>query len=207
MSYVYRHIRLDTNQPFYIGVGSDPIYYDRAKNRNRRSKYWYDITSKTDYKIDILMDNLSLEDALKKEEEFILLYGRIDLNTGTLCNKTNGGLGNNGYIPDETALSNMRKAQVKTNWDKEKKHKLGNWVKSLSKEELEKLKYKQDAGRHSHHIAAFYLDTNEKIGDFISIGKCAKYLNIHSSYVKRYLCGEIVNPINKNYHFIITKKT
>jgi hypothetical protein len=26
MAYVYRHIRLDKNEPFYIGVGSDSNY-------------------------------------------------------------------------------------------------------------------------------------------------------------------------------------
>lgn len=39
MAYVYRHIRLDKNEPFYIGIGSD-INYQRAYNYQRRTKYW-----------------------------------------------------------------------------------------------------------------------------------------------------------------------
>ena len=34
MAYVYRHIRLDKNEPFYIGIGSDKTY----KRANARYK-------------------------------------------------------------------------------------------------------------------------------------------------------------------------
>jgi len=38
-----------------------------------------------------MVDNLNWEDACKKEIEFIELYGRRDLNKGTLVNLTDGG--------------------------------------------------------------------------------------------------------------------
>jgi hypothetical protein len=92
MPYVYRHIRLDKNEPFYIGIGSD-TYYKRANNKTRRNKIWKDIVSKSNYEVEILFDNLTWEEACEKEKEFILLYGRKDIGTGILSNLTDGGEG------------------------------------------------------------------------------------------------------------------
>jgi len=95
MAYLYRHIRLDKNEPFYIGIGSDDQgSYDRAYHGHHfRNKHWKNITSKTTYNVEILLDDLTWEEACEKETEFITLYGRADLNKGTLCNMTNGGEG------------------------------------------------------------------------------------------------------------------
>jgi hypothetical protein len=97
MAYVYRHIRLDKNEPFYIGVGEDSPNeigkYRRAYNVHNRSKHWKDICAKSKVEVEILMDDLTYEKAYEKEIEFIKLYGRVNLKTGTLCNKTDGGPG------------------------------------------------------------------------------------------------------------------
>jgi hypothetical protein len=42
---VYRHIRLDKNEPFYIGIGSDRNY-KRASSIKDRNKYWGNIVNK-----------------------------------------------------------------------------------------------------------------------------------------------------------------
>lgn len=92
MAYVYRHIRLDKNEPFYIGIGSD-MTNKRANEKARRSELWKKIVAKSDYEIEILMDDITFEEAKLKEIEFIKLYGRIDLDNGTLANLTDGGDG------------------------------------------------------------------------------------------------------------------
>jgi hypothetical protein len=97
MLYVYRHIRLDTNTPFYIGIGSHCSEnkvetYARAYSRTR-NKFWKYIADKTNYRVEILFENLTREDACNKEIEFILLYGRCNIKTGTLVNLTAGGDG------------------------------------------------------------------------------------------------------------------
>jgi hypothetical protein len=98
MAYIYRHVRLDKNEPFYIGIGNDnKEKYTRAYINYGRNNIWKNITSKTPYKVDILLDNLSWEEACDKEKEFIKLYGRIDSKTGILSNMTNGGEGTIGY--------------------------------------------------------------------------------------------------------------
>lgn len=93
--YVYRHIRKDTNQPFYIGIGSRANY---ARSRDgirtrKRNPIWQRIAEKTEFEIDILLEDLSKVEASAKEQEFIKLYGRIDMDGGTLANMTDGGDG------------------------------------------------------------------------------------------------------------------
>jgi len=96
MAYVYRHIRLDKNEPFYIGVGSDSNYL-RAFAKRSRNQHWKNITNITEYDVEILIDDVSFEYACKKEIEFISLYGRIDKKNGSLVNLTDGGQGTLGW--------------------------------------------------------------------------------------------------------------
>lgn len=99
MAYVYRHIRLDKNQPFYIGIGSDKSYKRAYENKpDRRNNIWNKIFNKTSIDVEIILDDLTWEDACKKEIEFISLYGRMNNGTGILCNLTDGGEGTFGII-------------------------------------------------------------------------------------------------------------
>lgn len=95
MAYLYRHIRLDTNVPFYVGIGRDK-HFTRARNSINRNRYWYSIVNKTKYEVEVMMDDLSVDEAMIKEIEFISLYGRADLMQGTLVNLTDGGEGCSG---------------------------------------------------------------------------------------------------------------
>jgi hypothetical protein len=95
MAYVYTYTRLDKNEVFYVGIGSDSKY-KRAKNISSRTDYFKKIINKSKYKLDIVFDDLTWEKACLKEIEFIALYGRKDLKTGTLINFTNGGEGRKG---------------------------------------------------------------------------------------------------------------
>jgi len=111
MAYVYRHIRLDKNQPFYIGIGSD-ANYKRAREKFNRSKFWKSIVSKTKYEIQIIMDGLTWDKACDKEKEFISLYGRKDLDKGTLVNLTDGGEGALGILMSEENKHKLSKRMV-----------------------------------------------------------------------------------------------
>ena len=110
MPYVYRHIRLDKNEPFYIGISNNDEY--RATVKRARNIIWQRIVKKTDYEIEILLDDLTWEEACEKEKELIALYGRIDINTGSLANLTNGGEGTLGrhYIPSDEHRKNLSKS-------------------------------------------------------------------------------------------------
>ena len=96
MYYLYRHIRTDKNEPFYIGVGTDKgkkRHYNRSREVSNRNSLWKKIVAKTDYQIEIVMESDDYDFILNKEIEFINLYGRIDLHTGSLTNLTSGGKG------------------------------------------------------------------------------------------------------------------
>lgn len=95
MAYVYTYTRLDKNEIFYVGIGSDSKY-KRAKNLSLRTDYFKKIINKSEYKLDIVFDDLTWEEACLKEIELIALYGRKDLGIGTLINFTDGGEGRKG---------------------------------------------------------------------------------------------------------------
>jgi len=95
---VYRHIRHDKNEVFYIGIGSEKRSRESGK---RRSAMWNNIVAKSTYDIEIIFENLTGDQACLKEKEFIIIYGRKDKCTGTLCNMTDGGDGTLGQIHSE----------------------------------------------------------------------------------------------------------
>lgn len=117
---VYKHIRLDKNEVFYIGIA-------KQKNRpyekgNKRSLLWNKIVAKTDYKVEIIFNNLTWEEAKLKEIELIKYYGRKDLKTGILVNMTDGGDGNvNPSIERRENIAFHSKNRV---WKQESKDKL-----------------------------------------------------------------------------------
>jgi hypothetical protein len=107
MAYVYRHIRLDKQEVFYVGIGSDEKY-ERSKTTKNRNKYWHNIVKSTAYEVEIMLDDLTWEEACEKEKEFIKLYGRKDLKEGTLVNMTDGGEGAFGVIMSEETREKRR---------------------------------------------------------------------------------------------------
>lgn len=107
--YIYRHIRNDKKfpEPFYIGKGTmnkspkgyERRVYKRAYSKVQRTKRWKAISQKGErIDVEIIFHSSSLKEILEKEREFIRLYGRIDLKTGTLVNFTDGGEFSEGYI-------------------------------------------------------------------------------------------------------------
>lgn len=118
--YLYRHIRLDKLEPFYIGIGTktrlDLKYnkYSRSQEK-RRNQIWNNIVSKTEYKVEIMLESDDYNFIKQKEQYFINLYGRKDKRTGLLSNLTNGGEGENGRICTKE-LSEKRSVIMKNRW-------------------------------------------------------------------------------------------
>ena len=52
--YLYRHIRLDKNEVFYVGIGTkrNNNDYSRAYSKLLRNKWWNNIINKTSYRIE-----------------------------------------------------------------------------------------------------------------------------------------------------------
>lgn len=94
MAYIYKHIRKDNDNVFYIGIGNDKEY-KRATDKKSRNRHWNFIVKKVGFEFEIIEDNLSWEEACEKEKYWIKKYGRKDLNEGELVNMTDGGEGLN----------------------------------------------------------------------------------------------------------------
>ena len=113
MAYLYRHIRLDKNEPFYVGIGSDNSY-KRAYSKKGRNTYWQRIVTVSAYAVDIMLEDLTWKQACEKEIEFINLYGRVDLGTGCLVNMTEGGEGL--FNPSEEIRQKLRTPNSKESY-------------------------------------------------------------------------------------------
>lgn len=196
MSIVYKHIRLDNNQVFYIGIGKSE---KRAYNKNNnRSIFWKNIVNKTDYKIEIIEKNLTWEEACKLEKELIIKYGRKDLNTGTLVNLTFGGDGYcNGPLSEEHKFK-IGKAHKGMKRNEKSKLNMSNSKKGISfteehKNKLKKVwKNKYNEG-YIHPQSKKIIDT--KTGNiFNSIKEASEYYNIKY----RTLHAKLSNEYNNN---------
>lgn len=208
MAYIYRHIRLDTNQPFYIGIGSDKSF-KRANEKSRRNKIWNDIVSKSDYEVEILFDDITWEKACEKEIEFISLYGKKNNNTGILANMTDGGEGTLGrcYRPTEETRLKQSLAKRGRKMSEEAKRHLAEFHKdrifsekhkAALKEAAKKRDYKQFGNKVADKIAKtlgskpfIVVDSNNNIiGEFINKKRCARETGISLTMLHEMCSGK-----------------
>jgi hypothetical protein len=112
MAVVYEHIRNDTNEVFYVGIGKTP---KRPYDKIKRSQYWKNITNKIEYTVNILVNDATYEEAKEIEKYLIAFYGRQDLGLGSLVNMTDGGDGSLGVIVSEDT---RKKLSVASKGDK-----------------------------------------------------------------------------------------
>lgn len=205
---VYRHIRLDKNVPFYIGIGTRKSRaYDKGRNR-----IWKNIAAKTNYEVEILFDDLTRPQAEAKERELITLYGRLDLKTGTLANLTNGGDEGGGQSNKGRKHTEETKAKLKGRPSNSKRPEVRKKLSELFKgrpipEEQKKriseaLKGKSNGpwkDSQRQKILQFWLNQYNPIGQYDLQGNLIKLwnnrieaslqLNIKKDYIRECLRG------------------
>jgi hypothetical protein len=99
--YTYAYLREDKT-PYYIGKGKDNREYKRSRN---------DIKPPKDKsRVIYLKQNLTEEEAFKHEIYMISIFGRKDLGTGILHNRTNGGEGVSGRILNQESRKKISEA-------------------------------------------------------------------------------------------------
>lgn len=140
MFYVYEHIRLDTNQVFYVGKG----HGYRLTSTKDRNKHWHNIVNKVGFKAIKVVEN--------EDEELILLaeIERIDQLRKLgykLCNITDGGQGISGLKHSEESkrkMSESRKNIVPHKHTDESKQKIrqANTGVVFTEERKEKIRQK-----------------------------------------------------------------
>lgn len=179
MAIVYAHTRLDTNQIFYIGIS---VNDKRPHNKTQRNKIWKGIVKRTKYKVEVLFDNLTWEEACKKEIELIKKYGRIDNNTGVLCNLTDGGNGTINFKHKQESKNKIGEAwKGKKRGPQSEEH----------KQKMLETKRLNNTFRGAHKGVKRSEETRKKISEKVSRNK----------YTCNY-CGKTgVNSIMFRWHF------
>jgi hypothetical protein len=206
MAYIYRHIRLDKNEPFYIGI-SNLNDYSRSTCIDRND-IWNKIVAKSDYEVEILLQDLTWQQACEKEKEFIKLYGRKNNNTGILANLTDGGEGVLGLVAwnkgipclEHVKNSHSKKMLGKIPWNKGIKH--SNFSK-LKMSEVKRSKNNIPWNKGMKKVngisnAKIVLDTQTGIY-YESAKEASDILGIKHSTLKGYLNGNYKNKTNLKY--------
>ena len=120
--YVYYDPRpLKLNQPVYVGKGTgdrDISHWSRGSHNKPFQDFISHLKQRglvaTSQRV---FETANEEEAFTKEIELIELYGRRDIKTGTLFNRTDGGEGASGYIKNISEKEVDRKGAL-NNWQK-----------------------------------------------------------------------------------------
>ncbi len=192
MAYVYRHIRLDKNIPFYIGISKvDSNKYERAYNADyrHRNKNWIRVYNKTEICVEILFENVEYEFAKMKEIEFIGIYKR-QCDGGSLVNITLGGDGVLGF--ENPTLSERNRAGI---W-KGKRHSVETraLMSSNNKGKVFSESHKINIGKSKKgaHIgvrnpnyrgAITVFKDGEEIGEYAGLRDVANNIGLSSSHI------------------------
>ena len=204
--YVYRHIRLDTGVPFYVGIGSkrrlESVYswepeYERAYSSSYRSNLWNHIAKKHGWEVEIMFETNDPILLREKEIEFIALYGRRDQNLGSLVNFTDGGDGTHNVSQHARKIISQRLTGIVRSEETRKKIRAAR-AKQIMPPRTEESKYKMSLmrmgsanpmfGKHGldHHLSKSvyqYTLGGKLIKKWINAREASKILGISWSLI------------------------
>ena len=204
---LYQHVKVENNEVFYIGIGNDK----RAYNKINRNIHWKRIVNKYEYKVEILSDNLTWENAQEAEIQLIKLYGRINLKTGPLCNMTDGGEGCVGHVYSEKTIERFKEIGRQRMTKKYKQYMLSFNIGKFVSEETRIKSSIANTGRKNSELSKLNI-SNGKINKAIITSRsvmdtetneiwsnmktCARDNNINYSTLITYLNGIRPNKTN-----------
>lgn len=163
MFYVYQHLRLDNNKPFYIGKGCK----DRAWRKKRNNIGWNNIANKVGFKVEILKYFDDENQAIEYEHQLINTYREQKLE---LVNQTKYSSGGTKWSYTDEIKYKQSKGQMGT-----KRPKTKEWCEKISK---------ANKGR-----SILWAD---KIGDALR-GKPKNYLSKHKPIAQYDLQDNLLN--------------
>ena len=188
--YVYEWIRLDTNEPFYVGKGKG----NRWKSFDRRNKYFINIVNKIPVVVNILHDNLDEKTAFGLEVWYIREYR--DVIGYEMCNFNDGGEGNamkgknhpfygknpRDYMTEETKREQSRKISEankgKNPWENRTEEEIRDTKRKISES---RSRYK---GKNHPNVKSIICLTTKRI--FLYGREALAYYNLKSA-------GELCN--------------
>lgn len=215
MALVYQHIREDKEEVFYIGISNNKVRpYSKSRN-----KIWKNITNKTSYRVEIIYNDISWDEALSIEVQLISKYGRIDIGTGILSNMTDGGDGTHGLIGFWTGKKQSQDTINKRVASSigQKRPKQSQSMKGLliggkngmfGKVCPEQSKRMSGISNISWkgYIQAYDKKTNELIGTFMSTKDAGEKLNICHQSINSIVLGKTCRKSAGGYKFIRLNK-
>ena len=200
ISYIYRHRRLDNNQIFYVGVGTDKTF-KRAKDKYNRNIYWKRIVNKTDYSIEIILKNLNQKEAYELEEFIIDIYG-LKKNGGILCNLTQGGKGGmKGLKQSQETINKKIISLTGKKRTRQQRQNISNSLKGLKKSEEHVQKLKNinlgkklsqetcDKMSKSKYKKVLQIKNDETIKMWNSVKEASIFYNVNSSSISHCCAG------------------
>ena len=156
--YTYAYLREDRT-PYYIGKGTGRRIY----STNRKGLK----PPKDKSKIIFLKQNLTEQEAFKHEIYMIAVFGRKDLGTGILRNRTDGGDGASGAVRSkESKIKYSESKKDKNNPQYGKRGKNShNYGKSPSEETRKKLSERQKGEKNHNYGKSFSEETRKRMSE------------------------------------------
>jgi len=183
---IYRHVRLDDNSVFYIGIGDSK----RPYSKKSRNKYWHNIVQKCGYRVEIVVSDITWEDACSWEKYLISIYGRFNKGNGRLVNMTDGGEGSLGCTPTLETREKLSRLYKGIKWDEARKQSFREKRKPVSEET--RLKMSLCRKGHLHHNAKQVL--NKATGDiYLTAKDAARSINMNYNTLLNMLRGVVNN--------------
>ena len=164
MYYTYAYLREDKT-PYYIGKGKGNRIFNKNKGDIRPPK--------DKSRIIVLKKNLTEAEAFRHEIYMITVFGRKDLETGILRNRTDGGEGASGLVMSEETrktLSELKVGEKNPNYGKEmseeQKQKISEKRKGTKLSEEHKDKIRQKMMGNTWNVGKKLSDeTKRKVGE------------------------------------------
>ena len=163
--YVYIYWRLDTNEPFYVGMGHGYRWRDLSK----RNKHFKNIVNKYLFVVEIVKENLTQFEAFYWEEKIIEIlvfeYGfSIDIKNNRssekgyhLVNMTWGGEGCIGYKHTEKTKNKMSENHADVSGENNPMYGVNTW-EGITEEERER----RIEGLRKAHLGKHHTEESKK---------------------------------------------
>lgn len=149
--YVYYYLRSQDSTQSHGAKKGSPYYVGRGIKGRAWNKLHTVKVPKDTSNIIIIAEGLTREQADKIEILHIALWGRLDVGTGILRNRTNGGGGANGFrhSPEECLRIGERSRQRKHSLEAKKKIGYANRMRVVSDDTKEKQRIAATGRKHT----------------------------------------------------------
>ena len=190
--YTYAYLRKDRT-PYYIGKGKGRRLYNKGKGQVSQPK--------DKSRIIYLKQNLTEEEAFRHEIYMIAVFGRKDLGTGILHNRTNGGDGISGYSLSEEHKKKVSEARKGIPLSEKHRKKISEALKGRmhSEETKRKLSEAKKGENHPNYGKSLSEETKRKMSESHKnlIFTYEHKLNLSNSVKGRQLSEETKKKMSK----------